>query len=171
MEPVTNQSDPQTDRLLRLLALKRHEQPPPGYFDYFAGKVIARIEAAEIAGQSSWWQRLVAQFDARPMLACAYGVGVGAILVFGVSFASGLEGQPTAGPTAGASLFSPGQNALFPVEVLARNSHAAEGPELAGPDALPWRSSTHPVTLGPPSFLLQGAPTEAQLVNWPRRGN
>src|SRR2546427_5008 len=79
------------DDLLRLLALKRHERPPPGYFDDFAQKIIAQIEAGEAAREMSWWQRVLAQFDARPILACAYGVAIGAALVIGVSFASVFE--------------------------------------------------------------------------------
>lgn len=43
--------------LRRLLALKRAEQPPPGYFNTFAGKVIARIEAEGLARRQPWWSR------------------------------------------------------------------------------------------------------------------
>lgn len=162
MEPVTNRSDPQTEPLLRLLALKRHEQPPPGYFDHFAAKVIARIEAAEAAVEGSWWRRLRAQFDARPMLACAYGVVVGTVLVLGVSFASSLDEQPT-----GAALEA---GRLLTLGPAAPPQSADLAPDLAGPNNQPLRSSIHPVALGPPSFLLQGAPSEPQLVNWPRGG-
>lgn len=43
--------------LRRLLAVKRAEQPPPGYFNTFAGKVIARIEAQGLAAPKPWWTR------------------------------------------------------------------------------------------------------------------
>jgi len=43
--------------LRRLLALKRAEQPPPGYYNTFAGKVIARIEAEGLAAPKPWWVR------------------------------------------------------------------------------------------------------------------
>ncbi len=43
--------------LRRLLALKRAERPPPGYYNTFAGKVIARIEAEGLAAPKPWWVR------------------------------------------------------------------------------------------------------------------
>lgn len=43
-----------TRRLRRLIAFKRYERPPPGYFDHFSRKVIARIRAGEQAPDSLW---------------------------------------------------------------------------------------------------------------------
>ena len=43
-----------TQRLRRLLALKRHERPPPGFFDHFSAGVMARIRAGEFASDSLW---------------------------------------------------------------------------------------------------------------------
>ncbi len=42
-------------RLQRLLALKRHEQPPPGYFDNFLGEFHQRLAAAD--NQPTVWER------------------------------------------------------------------------------------------------------------------
>src|SRR5579859_7252253 len=66
------------EELRRLLALKRHEQPPPGYFEGFSHQVIARIEAGEISAGQTAMQRLLARlpwfrgvwegFEAKPLI-------------------------------------------------------------------------------------------------------
>ncbi|HEY6167698.1 MAG TPA: hypothetical protein VI454_06640 [Verrucomicrobiae bacterium] len=76
------------EEVRRLLALKRHEQPPPGYFTNFSSKVIARIEAEQETARLPWWRRLVASFDARPALVCAYALAVGGLFVVGLSLAT-----------------------------------------------------------------------------------
>ena len=86
--------DPENfDQLRRLLALKRHEQPPPGYFHHFAGQVIARIRAGERAAPDTawgllwdapWLQRLWAALEARPVLAGSVGVACCALLLASV---------------------------------------------------------------------------------------
>jgi len=74
------------EQLRRLLALKRHETPPPGYFHGFSRQVIVRIQAGELGEpeEASIWsfsggsflQRIWATLDARPVLAGAFGVAV-----------------------------------------------------------------------------------------------
>jgi hypothetical protein len=73
------------EQLRRLVALKRHEQPPPGYFHHFSREVIVRIKAGETGDQitASWWswnssllQRFWAAIESRPALAGAFGVAV-----------------------------------------------------------------------------------------------
>lgn len=76
------------DSLRRLLALKRHEQPPPGYFNRFSRDVMARIKAGESGGEASFgppfFQRLFALFDVKPVFAGAFGMGMCALLISGV---------------------------------------------------------------------------------------
>lgn len=76
------------DSLRRLLALKRHEQPPPGYFNRFSRDVMARIKAGEGGGEESFelpfFQRLFALFDVKPVFAGAFGMGMCALLISGV---------------------------------------------------------------------------------------
>ena len=73
--------------LKKLLALKRHEVPPPGYFQNFSSKVIARIEAESSPAARPWWARWLAEFDIRPAVACAYALVVGGFLVVGLGVA------------------------------------------------------------------------------------
>ena len=68
------------DSLRKLLALKRYELPPPGYFHNFSRQVIVRIKAGEsgdAAGGAFWdlgWlQRLWAALEAKPALAGGFG--------------------------------------------------------------------------------------------------
>jgi hypothetical protein len=45
--------------ICRVLAWKRHESPPPGYFNGFSNKIIARIEAEQLASKAPWWHLLL----------------------------------------------------------------------------------------------------------------
>ena len=95
--------------LRRLLALKRHEQPPPGYFNSFSRQVMDRIVSGQHLEEDSlaermlweapWLQRLLSAFQTKPLLAGAFGVAVCALLVSGVVFSekpdtSALAGAP-----------------------------------------------------------------------------
>jgi hypothetical protein len=96
--------------LCRLLALKRHEQPPPGYFNDFSSQVIARIRSGEGANEhplerlfweAPWLQRLWAALESKPVLAGAFGVAVCALLVGGVLYSEKTDVQPIgSGPVA-----------------------------------------------------------------------
>ena len=83
-----NSDSEKFDSLRRLLALKRHEQPPPGYFNRFSRDVMARIKAGEKGGEIglelSWLEQLAAMFDVKPIFAGAFGTAVCALLVAGV---------------------------------------------------------------------------------------
>jgi hypothetical protein len=74
------------EQLRRLLALKRHEQPPPGYFDGLSRDVIARIKAGD-QGQGNadgWMHWLWTLLEAKPMFAGAFGAAICAVLVSGI---------------------------------------------------------------------------------------
>ena len=98
------------DALRRLMALKRHEQPPPGYFDRFSRDVMARIRAGEGKeslpvmerwfGQAPWLQRVWGVFEAKPVFAGAFGAAVCALLISGIAYSESMEAaSPVVGPT------------------------------------------------------------------------
>jgi len=104
------------DRLLKLLALKRHEQPPPGYFEHFSNGIIARLNAGE-ARQRGWWEDIFEEalwlkwlwsaFEAKPILAGAFGVVVCGLVVSGIVYSQKLDqASVTPGPPPGQSLFT-----------------------------------------------------------------
>ena len=61
------------ESLQKLLKLKRHEQPPPRFFNEFSGRVIARIQS-EGTRPPRWWERF--GVDLRPVMAVGAGVTV-----------------------------------------------------------------------------------------------
>src|SRR5215469_11847907 len=71
-------------RLQRLLALKRHEQPPPGYFYHFSREVVLRIKAGELGeAEAKWWafdgswlKWLWTACERKPVLAGGAGVAL-----------------------------------------------------------------------------------------------
>src|SRR5215212_690509 len=81
------------DSLEKLLRLKRHEQPPPRYFNEFSGRVISRLERGE--ARLSWWERF--GFDLRPALAAGAGLVACGLIVYGVATTEG-EASAVGGP-------------------------------------------------------------------------
>ena len=70
------------------MAIKRHEIPPPGYFDGFSRNVMARIKVGdygeEMGEENSWVRRFLGMFNVKPVFAGAFGTAVCAFLVSGI---------------------------------------------------------------------------------------
>jgi hypothetical protein len=92
------------EQLRRLLALKRHEQPHPRYFNDFSQQVIARIKSRDAAERESlleqsfahapWLQRVWRMLEAKPILAGAFAVLVCSLVIFGVSYSDQVKPTP-----------------------------------------------------------------------------
>jgi hypothetical protein len=91
-----NEKKQNFDELKRLLKFKRHEVPPPGYFNNFSDQVISRIRAGEAGGQRSFEEILAEQapwllnflriFETRPGVVGAFATVMCLALVVGVVF-------------------------------------------------------------------------------------
>ena len=138
------------EQLRRLLALKRHEQPPPGYFHGFSRQVIVRIQAGDLGdpeeaagwsfGGGSLLQRIWATLDARPILAGAFGVAVCGFFVVGALISeNGVTGTPITHGT-------PNEATMLV------NAH------FSGPFGEPKAETEFPSTLGDPAPTYQPPP-------------
>jgi hypothetical protein len=79
-----NPDQPNDTEVQRMLALKRHEQPPPAFFHGFSDKVIDRIQTAGPAPRPTWRQRLGVEFYGIPIYVCAVGLIICGLLVVGL---------------------------------------------------------------------------------------
>jgi len=99
-----NQSENNFDSLRRLLALKRHEIPPPGYFNDFPGEVLSRIRAGEadapremadrLFTEAPWLLRFLQVFEAKPAFVGAFACALCLLLLFGIVYAGRPETTP-----------------------------------------------------------------------------
>jgi hypothetical protein len=85
------------DALRRLLALKRHEQPPPRFFNDFSAQVIERIREEGMRGHApshdiAWLHRLWAVFETKPLLAGVFGAALCALMITGIVYSE--KGSP-----------------------------------------------------------------------------
>ncbi len=93
---MMNSSPDDFKDLRRLLALKRHEQPPPGYFGYLPDKVMMRIERDDLSEHSTWWEWLVRKLDAQPVLAGAYAFAISGLMLLGFKLSQDLQHESNA---------------------------------------------------------------------------
>ncbi len=95
------ESKPNFESLRRLLALKRHEMPPPGYFNNFSRQVIGRIRAGEAGARSGlsdresgsmpWFLRLFQSIESKPVFAGGFATALCGLLLFGAVMAQRPE--------------------------------------------------------------------------------
>jgi hypothetical protein len=133
-------------RLQQLLALKRHEAPPPAFFHELPDRVIARLTEPMPTPMLSWWRRLGWNFDLSSTFACSVGV-----LVFG-SLLTGMVASERLPRVPKITVLTPaGHHELgwqeYVVTPRAPTSHSAWGlqviqvtrPELIPPSTTPVR--------------------------------
>jgi hypothetical protein len=99
-----NESDNNFNDLKNLLKLKRHEVPPPGFFNHFSDGVIARIRegedrragsfAEQLNDSAPWLVRFLRVFEAKPGVIGGFATSLCLMLLFGVVLAERSESGP-----------------------------------------------------------------------------
>jgi hypothetical protein len=162
-----NENENNFESLRRLLALKRHETPPPGYFENFSAEVTERIRAGEAGGterqviELPWLFRLLSAFEAKPAFASTFASALCLLLVFGIVYAERPDVSPQ--PLLPTDQVSSPLAMARPVNL---NSLPAEQPALIS------ISSTNPIFNSPSAgswVASQGA--AVQQVNFMLPGN
>ena len=122
------------ESLQKLLKLKRHEQPPPRFFNEFSGRVIARIQS-EGTRPPRWWERF--GVDLRPVMAVGAGAAACVLMFFTMAAtpeSDALSGEGLASSSKMASAPTPDASSTNPVI------------NAAGTMIGPWRSSVMPAS-------------------------
>jgi hypothetical protein len=169
-----NENQPDFESLRHLLALKRHETPPPGYFNNFSRQVIARIRAGEAEAAASLSEHLFAKapwllewlqgLETRSVFAGGFASALCLLLLCGVFIAERSE-------SVSQTFLQPATQEVAPVA-----SFASATPEILPQPAnqiMIADNSTNPVinfqSSSPVSFGQ--TPFSAQFVNYPVSGN
>lgn len=107
-------ADQEFEALRRLLKLKRHEQPPPRFFNELSGEIIARLRAGSIEDRREpmdrvQWEspllaRIIDLFQTKPVFAGVFGAAMCGLLLAGVLYSQKIDSRPPtltglAGPT------------------------------------------------------------------------
>jgi hypothetical protein len=163
-----NDSENNFESLRRLLALKRHEAPPPCYFENFSREVTARLRVGEasrtagVSSQLSWLSRLLSAFEAEPAWAGGFASVLCLLLLLGIVYAERpeVESQP---------LWQPAQ-ATSPLAVATPVAYAPLPVEQSEQPA--FVSSTNlGFNLGPEAPWLNAQPAMARQVSLRLLGN
>ena|SRR6266581_1238036 len=146
------------DSLKSLLALKRHEQPPPGYFAEFPRRVRARLEREPSLPVLPWWQRLGLSFELTPALACSFGVLVCGMLLTGVVYSFQDEPPPP--------VFQPAAGNFSTLAITPSMAPVSAGSTLQGNNSDAGSSSPSVGTTAFPNFLFNGLNLQAAPVSY-----
>ncbi len=165
-----NENENNFESLRQLLALKKHEVPPPGYFNRFSHRVISEIESGERLTDSErffatvpWLFRLLSSMQARPALVGTAATGIFVLMAIGLIVAdrpdSSLEVAASAmAPVDPANSLSVSQT--FASSDLMTASASSSSAETAGTGlAISTNLSLQPVAsmFGHPNSLVQPA--------------
>lgn len=127
------------ETLQKILAVKRHEQPPPRFFQDFSSKVLDRLQEPESLEATTWWQRMGLDFDLKPAFVCAWGVAVCGSMVIGII--SSVNHQETPLPFAELAPLRVGAPAS-PSASLRPDHWAATAPSVLDPTMTPLSQFT-----------------------------
>ena len=85
--------------LRKLLKLKRHEQPPPRFFNEFSRHVLDGREAerekpraGSLLAEAPWLVRLMRRLETNSLLAGGFATGVCALLLGGIVYSESADG-------------------------------------------------------------------------------
>jgi hypothetical protein len=140
------------DALKKLLQLKQHEVPPPGYFNSFSDKVVARIQAGEavkpgllsewVQYQAPWLGHLVSALQAKPPVIAGFATALCLLLVVGLVLTEKAE-------NATVGLVADFQNPVEPTM-----SMASVNSQLLADGGGGIQISTNPISLQPAANLF-----------------
>jgi hypothetical protein len=93
-----NNSTEDFEKLRKLLTLKRHESPPPGYFNGFSTRVLNRIEREQERRFRSpsgslfpWFRAFLRMFEQNPIASGILGVGACGLVFSGYALSQYLD--------------------------------------------------------------------------------
>ncbi|HOX04081.1 MAG TPA: hypothetical protein P5555_06205 [Candidatus Paceibacterota bacterium] len=113
-------------QLASLLAWKRHEVPPPGYFEDLRGRVLDRLRLDPADAPATFWERWLRGPWFEPVFTGAYTLAACGLLLFGIGYARSFE----------------------------RHSEAALASAASAPPPIQVRSVSLPVSHSAPSDLV-----------------
>jgi hypothetical protein len=148
-----NSNSENFEALRKLMALKRHEQPPPGYFDRLPDKIAARL--VQEGGAPSFWDKIVAGFSFRPSFAYSFALAAFGALTF--SLFSTTRSQPQA---AGESSLDFGWRSGATDETAMEQDNAVQSVHLAN-----WMGNTNPSVSSLPSLFSSRAQHQDRVMS------
>lgn len=84
------------EQLRRLLALKRHEAPPPRYFEDFSSRVIDRIEVENTRAGAGWFSNLMELLRVRPAMSASFCLATALVLLAATTLFESAPSSSTA---------------------------------------------------------------------------